>query len=519
MTPNTNLKLCAVPVNITQKNQLSFSSAGSQAGYFSGCAVYSFSDFTYQRKDSFVRVPANAENLWNCNYCMYQNSNFGNKWFYAFVIKIEYVNENCSNVYIETDPFQTWLFDMVLNPSFVVRETVKDDTIFKNTIPENIPTGELKCIDEDIATGLSLGAGSAGEFDANYYVCIVMSEFVNWLSASISTTDSFFGGVANCAYFFGTSLANAFPLIDKINENGQAGAIVACFPVPKSFVTFCDLGDGFGLLSDHNAGRGWELSVNSNQSTLDGYIPKNNKLFCYPYNYLQLDNGAGANTILKYELFANPDNITLSTFKVPGVQSALVTFPINYNGMTRNMDFAVTFSNFPQIAWNTDTFKNWLGQNAVSQIVNSTVKMGNIAVAGATGNIAGAVGGGISAISDIANLYSQSQQPLQMHGTPSSNAQLYTNTGNVYYRKFCLRSEYAQMIDNYFSRYGYLVNVIKKPSFNNRPNWDFVKTDNINISGNIPNSDIKIIADMFNSGLTVWHNPATFGDYNVNNKP
>ena len=65
---------------------------------------------------------------------------------------------------------------------------------------------------------------------------------------------------------------------------------------------------------------------------------------------------------------------------------------------------------------------------------------------------------------------------------------------------------------------GYQTNELKVPNINNRPYWNYVKTQGINITGNIPNEDLEIIKTLFNSGITLWHNPTYFLDYSRNNK-
>ena len=49
-----------------------------------------------------------------------------------------------------------------------------------------------------------------------------------------------------------------------------------------------------------------ETTVEKNLTTIDGYTPKNNKCFCYPYNYMTLNNNSGVKVVLKYELFNSP---------------------------------------------------------------------------------------------------------------------------------------------------------------------------------------------------------------------
>ena len=41
----------------------------------------------------------------------------------------------------------------------------------------------------------------------------------------------------------------------------------------------------------------------------------------------------------------------------------------------------------------------------------------------------------------------------------------------------------------------------------------------VNIHGSIPNDDLQQIKNMFDSGVTFWNNPDTFGDYSVSNNP
>ena len=84
--PTTNLKILRnVPLDSTYKDTLTFENKTDQYLYFAGKAKVSFDDFTFQRLNSSVRVPADPNSLYDCNYIMFQNENFGDKWFYAFI--------------------------------------------------------------------------------------------------------------------------------------------------------------------------------------------------------------------------------------------------------------------------------------------------------------------------------------------------------------------------------------------------------------------------------------------------
>lgn len=66
--------------------------------------------------------------------------------------------------------------------------------------------------------------------------------------------------------------------------------------------------------------------------------------------------------------------------------------------------------------------------------------------------------------------------------------------------------------------YGYLTNERKVPNIDNRPYWNYVKTIGANIEADIPQGDLLAINNMFDNGITLWHNTNYFLDYTKNNK-
>ena len=142
VTPDTNLKLLSLDIEIDNKNQLSFATKEAQTTYFLGLTGLFADNFTYQRKDSIIRYPAHIDSLLSYNYCMYQNEHYSNKYFYAFIEDMKYVNDNMTEIKIKTDVFQTWQFDFNFKKSFVEREHVSDDTRGKHTLPESLEYGE-----------------------------------------------------------------------------------------------------------------------------------------------------------------------------------------------------------------------------------------------------------------------------------------------------------------------------------------------------------------------------------------
>lgn len=107
----TEVHLLNVPLENDYKHTLYFSSLTAQTSYFTSKRVHTGNNFTYQRKDQIIRYPKDYDELVGCNYVMYKNSSYSNKWYYAFITKMEYINDEVTAIHIETDVLQTWMFD------------------------------------------------------------------------------------------------------------------------------------------------------------------------------------------------------------------------------------------------------------------------------------------------------------------------------------------------------------------------------------------------------------------------
>ena len=124
ITPQTNLKLLKCPLSLDNKNQLTFANKTAQYNYFNSLPKLELGNFKYIRQASVIRYPEHIDNLLEYNYCMYQNDNYSNKWFYAFIINMHYVNDNMTQISIMTDVWQTWQFDISFEESFIEREMI-----------------------------------------------------------------------------------------------------------------------------------------------------------------------------------------------------------------------------------------------------------------------------------------------------------------------------------------------------------------------------------------------------------
>jgi hypothetical protein len=137
---------------------------------------------------------------------------------------------------------------------------------------------------------------------------------------------------------------------------------------------------------------------------------------------------------------------------------------------------------------------------------------------GATAGV-GLIAGSIMGIADsVKTIYQHSFSPVQAEGDVNSGDITFSNKKSGFEAHKCqIREEYARVIDNFFSMFGYKVNTLKIPTFESRLNWNYIKTNGLNITGDIPQKDMQKIKDIFNNGITFWHNPSTFLDYSQSN--
>lgn len=138
VTPTSRLILLKCDLQIDSKNQLTFNNANEQFDYFYNLPKYEYRDVTYQRHESRIRIDTHIDNLLDYTYVMYQNDNYSNKWFYAYIAGMNYVNDYRTDVFIKTDVWQTWQFDLQFMQSFVEREHIAKsaDVPGANLIPE-----------------------------------------------------------------------------------------------------------------------------------------------------------------------------------------------------------------------------------------------------------------------------------------------------------------------------------------------------------------------------------------------
>ena len=504
ISPNTNIRvLHNCPLDPTYDHTLYFSSVSAQTNYFQSLTKYTFPEQTYQRvQRGRMRIERKAEDLYDCNYLMFQNTSFGSKWFYAFITGVEYINNITSEITFQIDVMQTWFFDYTLDQCFVEREHSVTDNIGDNLVPEKLELGDY--VSEGIRTTNLLNETSiviAASFDENYD----------------DAYGGFYGNVYSGLNFitFPNSIEGANQAIDFIkNAGSKTDGIVAVFLMPTSMI-----------VKNQAAPASYTVTFAKNYSDIDGYVPKNKKLFTYPYNFLYSTNFQGNGTAFPYEYFRDSS----CKFNITGDMScnpSCILSPMNYKGASTNYDEKMVITGFPQLAYSVDSFKAWLAQNAsslgVSALGNTIGATGVEALlfAGAVSNpIGAAVAASVAIASTLAQVTQAYVRPNQADGGAGSQTMAALRLIDFGIMNKHIRAEFARIIDDYFNMFGYATHRVKVPNRSSRPHWNYVKTIGCVATGSVPGDDMREICNIYNNGITFWKNGNNVGNYSLDNRP
>lgn len=529
--PSTDIVLLNCPLTEDQNHQLTFNSVKAQQDYFVGLGGVEAENCTYQRQDQAIRYPAGIDSIRNYNYIRYQNENYSSKWFYAFITKMEYVNDNVTLIYLKTDVYQTWMFDFVIHESYVEREHVNDDTIGLHTYPELLETGPY-----------TMNSGILPNF-YDPQNCGIVVQISEWLYDNPAFTEAFNmqNRIPSGTFYIwfnlntdtpeGQADISAFTRVLREYQNGKSEAILSIFPYPLSALNSrtahvtTPVGDIKKITSSGDPDIFWNGTINR-PGNLNGYTPKNNKLLTYPYCYFYYDNNNGSIQEYHFEDFTgNPGFRALGAITT-GINGKMI--PTNYKNQSGNLNYqyGVNLGNMPLGSWTNDIYANWLALNSTAQnyeMEQAQIRgLLNAGLAASTGNIGGFLESQISVQETVRNTMIQREQhamlPNQAGGDVANSPLNYSSGNNDgVFGIMTIKSEYARIIDDYFSAYGYTVNALKIPNITGRENWNYVKTIEANLTGNMPQDDLEEIKTILDKGITFWHKPENFLNYNVNN--
>lgn len=538
LEPQSNITLVNVPWDNNYQNVRNFNDIGAQGAYFSNLFPrINFEDYTYLRKGSSIRVGVSVDEIREYNYLYYNNGD--GKTYYCFIEDYNYISENVTELIIKIDVYQTYMFEYTILKSFVEREhvTLSSDIPGKYTFPEELETGEYVCYERQTYHGLK-----------NQSVIIQIGK--NPYDTNATFQYGQYGGVYMFGYLFAFDVFNerkitqdvqrgAFTsLMNKIRSDGLSENIFAIYVVPTETI---------GQRDDHNMMIPSLESVYSSIITNiipsditrfnqfnynDIYTPKNKKLLTYPYKYFAISNNSGILNTYRYEDFDSfydiPDENKSLEMKIkfaPTIGGSCKLVPLTYKGQDENEDEGIMLGKFPTYSWGNDTYTNWLTQNALNVVGNfidaglNTIK-GSLAMGYGASDLVG-LGYSMSSYSQVyqtaGKVYEQKFAPNTIGGNIAGGDINSISSMNTFiFSHMEIKPEYAEIIDNFFEMYGYKINKLKVPETTSRKYWNYVKTIDINMEGNIPETDLTELKNIFNNGVTIWHTNNMY-NYSLNN--
>ena len=545
-----------VPLDNTYDHTLYWANATDQANYFaskvkastsfeSKPVVFTLNNQSYSRPNrGYIKVEIPADFLYDCNYIMFQNTNFGARWFYAFIKKVNYIANWVTEIEYQIDVMQTWFFDYQPEQCFIEREHSVTDNIGENTIPENLEIGDYLFSD---------GGKTFGNI-SDFSLCVAATWKMEYVIGSWKTVEDadpgFYNGVFSGLYYNVLDLSlTTQEQWEKLSDfilnltDKQREEIVAIFMIPTMLVSnYSPIPTQAALEIGVTKNKAYTWNLYTGTSTQ----PRNNKLFTYPFNTLYVTSSDGDSAYFKYELFPlNACNFMMQS--AMGVPPEIGLTPVGYSYINDNArlnhNFTLSVKNFQMCSWTTDAFKAWLAQNATriitgigltiaGSMAGAGVIQASSALSGALNStkVAGAIGelaqareqtnaiGMISGInSNLAQTIPAALQPDHAHGVSKASLGLANGEFGYHFYYARIKDEFARIIDDYFSRFGYATKRTKIPNRSSRPHWNYVKTIGCTITGSIPVDDAKSICTIYDNGITFWKNPSEVGNYGLDN--
>ena len=493
--------------------------------------VAAFNNCSFIRNEDAIDLEVAYGTALQSDYLAFQNPNYSNKWFFAFIDKVEYKGERNTRIYYTVDVCSTWYDYWTAQKCWVIREHANTDNAGDNLVPENIELGEFVCNGDRVM----LTDNRAIRY------CLISTAKPNATTKYVY--NNLCGVICSGQLFVFKYAAQFANFILAMSDAGKLDAISQAYIVPDSCFNFDDdltLHDDLAPNAEeeklyytfNGASAPYTDDVNiSRPNSLNGYTPVNKKLLTAPFCSIVVTNNAGSATNYAYEYFSNPTACKFRSRFMPVVGASIITLPCDYKGVPYNYNEAITGAKFPALQWTGDTYTNWLTQNAVNiglGVVSDGIGLAKSAIALNNGDIKSAASGvesvGVSIVNQMSELYKHSLVPMTIRGS--------SNIGDVmaglkelstYAFRMSITSQFAERIDQYFTRYGYATNKLKLPNQTGRATFNYVQIaagENIGYPSanfSVPPSDMEIINNAYRSGVTIWHNHDNIGNFDLAN--
>lgn len=530
-----------VPLDETYQNTLHFETREQQLAYF-GCNEEStgYEDLLTPRANTidkvrlvgqsftrnerqYVRIEGNACNYYDCNYMAYQNRDFGQMWFFAFVHEVIYANDYCTELQFEIDVMQTFMWNYELRECFVEREHTLTDGLYEHLEPEPMLQYPFKntdivrsnhfntwCAVLGTAFDLPITGGTPFEPETINDPTKPVMHFYNSIPV---------GGCLT-VYQLPSELPNMQRDLDDIYTYRGGDGIFEVILFPYDFAEYLKTGTPD------------EITISVQRPTdIDGYVPINKRLFSYPYSYIHVDSNT-TESVYKFELFDEGNPSTVPRFNLDPCVAGIPVInckPANYDRKGGGTDLTkrIAMTNFPQIQISQNNFQQWWGQNSWNEGMKLVTGIAEIGIGIGAGNINVGLAGATTALSSVSDYITASTTPATVKIPQGVYADISDGSLDFYFKTVQICAEGAKATDDFFTMYGYAVNRVKVPNIRNystcRPHFNYIKCREMSFhwelfmsegkGTSVPQYYMKKIISIYQNGITFWKNPNEVGRY------
>lgn len=478
------------------------------------------SGYKYIHLNAPIDVNASIDDLSNSNYISFVNPEYDNgRIIYAFIDDLTFISKQTTRVTFSIDPWMTYRKSIYLSECFVEREHVNSDKLGEHTVPENFELGDYitndkpkDLYDGTCAIAIFVNSYKNGEswedVTVNYYDGLPCAYKIFWFSGSINKN-------------YNPASEYLFRFLREYIKSGKEDNVLGILTVNKKLLNGIKDSNLYGEVPESNSAISFTtLRTSDRNKAFEGYKPKNNKLYNFPFRTLKLHNNSANAIFLKPE---NQNTFDNYNFTITGAMHNMAPVAkCNVTGEKQNYDYDnfMMLSNFPQLSWNSNTYASYLANNSGNIIAQATGAIAGIALAPTTGGASLAVTAGTvgSVAGTVASFYDRSKQGSKAEGTLTSST-VNVNYGRMTFttQEMSISKEYAKIIDEFFNMFGYKINRVKRPEIYTRRAFNYIKTNGMKITGNIPQKYKDELNNAFDRGMTFWESYANMFRYDQNN--
>lgn len=558
-----------------------FASLSTQTAYFDSLPKTTLENFVYTRVDNYdftFNVTGKIQGSQQWGYMRLKNLFDGNRWYYCFITKVEYVDDNTVKVYGSLDFYQTYVFDMTILESLVERQ---HERLYQSN---GLPV--LNTVDEGLDYGLEYVTTYSKQVSVSdlYYLVIVSTKKIG--ETTQMTSLKYVGTPTPLYYYlvpydFTTDqsiqvryasvtryVPNIYEIFKKLQGDAEyVNSIVSLYLTTFPGINFQDHYTD-GIIDMTNKGnlydgvRTVKLSIDGTDRSLIEVVDRKNfvarsigmgskynnvsnykesKLKMSPYTMIVLSDMKGNMIEIKPEFISGSDIVVRVQGSIGNENKVGYYFPsypspgearekILIDSAPNNIPI-LTEATADYIQGNQNSIKaqkdlassnRWV--DVGSSVVNAIPLMmlpqtAPLGIAQATTGIAQAEN---RRYNDLKMLNAKKKD---IDNLPPNAQNMSGNTsyewGNGLERPFIyiktVTPEYEKKLSDFFHMYGYQINELRIPNTHTRSHFNYVKCQSLNVRSGMNREIILRFKSIFENGVTLWHTN-DIQNYNVSNE-